>query len=218
MKKSDFVVGNYYKFTSNGYVADQTNNYDQFLAYFYCKEDSLEGLLSKFNSRHNSLVNRRGVPYGTILPNFDELKGTLVRCVSIANPSSANTRDEPFFNVLDEFGNATPHFYVVSSGRYLEPVEAPVYVNKTSLTERGKRANKLEAENSILFNKIVALEQQLKSLKEQHERNIYTVDALRKYDTDEDALAALFVEAISTGADMDKMKELMKKTGVTAKL
>lgn len=219
MKKNDIQAGRYYKFSCQGEIYDYTNSWDKFIAYFYYKGNDLISFLDNFNPSSSELVSRNKVPYGTILPNFSELKGQIVRCL-LENKDVQNSSplEEPWFNLVDEFGQPTDHFFAVSSGRYLEATETPFCVNQPNKTERGVRADRLEIENTNLAKKITALENQLEALREQHQRNLYTIDALRKYPSDEDALAALFVEAISTGADIEKMKDLMKKTGVTAKL
>lgn len=152
-------------------------------------------------------------PYGTSIPIITRSNDIIYECIEEGTESTT-----PYIVKLDEKGLKTRFLYAVYNCAGLKLVTDDYITNKVKLTSRQTMALKIREDNKKTEEQIKRLEGQIVELKEKLIKDEATAAAYERYETDDEALAAMLAEVMKTEGDPTKILSVLKKTGVTMRL
>lgn len=192
MKKNDLKIGDIVRFNCNACIGSiNTTRYD---------------------SNSGSIKDMPDLGYGESYPTIAKDSEELWKVIEEINETVRK-----YFVVIESI--SLPGYTIrMSNCGVLDLVEDSEITSKVKLTERESRALKLRKGIKNNLEKLNKLKCQIQIVEEQIEQDTFTASALERYDSDDQALAAMLSEVLKTNGNEEEITKILRKTGVTAKL
>ena len=193
MKKSDLKLGQILKFNCNANLGAKHSYGDYYSIKIY-EKPSLD--------------------YGESYPQTNKDSKSLWKVVHIGGNNYAGKDYNHRIESIDLPG----YILEVITLRVLDIVEDEEVKTQVDLTDRQRKAVRLRRSIKDKEKQIQSLNLKIQKLEQDVEQDIFTANALERYGSDEEALAAMLAEVMKSGGDQEKIQEILRRTGVTSKL